>query len=358
MRVLVLGGTSFVGPPAVRRLVEAGHDVTVFHRGVTEAGLPEAVRHLHGDRAQLSDHGEQFRALLPDIVIDMCAYSERDAQATMAAFLGTAQRVIVLSSQDVYRAYGRLHRSEPGAPEPVPYAEYAPLRERLYPYRGAGREADDYEKILVERVVMASPDLPGTVLRLPMVYGERDPQRRLFLELRRMDDGRPAIVVEQTFARWRWTRGYVENVAHAIALAVDDPRSINRIYNVGEADALDYASWLRELGRAAHWPGEVVEVPDGRLPPHLRPPDADYRQHLVADTSRIRLELGYVEPVPRDEALRRTVAWERATRPPPNPRTLDYAAEDAVLAELRGPAPEPLAAQPPSSSPPPPFLRP
>jgi len=349
MRVLVIGGTQFIGPPTVRLLVEAGHDVTIFHRGRTETDLPLPVRHVHGDREHLAQYGEQFRSLLPDIIVDMCAYTERDAQATAATFLGTAQRLIALSSQDVYRAYGRLHRSEPGEPELVPFAEHAAMRERLYPYRGKGMDLEDYEKILVERVVMGSQDLPGTVLRLPMVYGERDPQRRLAIELRRMDDARPAIVLEETFAGWRWTRAYVENVAAAIVLAVNDARAIGRIYNVGETDALSYADWLREVGRAAGWQGEVVIVPDGRLPASLRPPDGDYRQDLVAETSRIRWELSYVEPVPREEGLRRAIAWERDARASTAPRQLDYAAEDALLAELRGPAPLPVA--PPSQPP-------
>jgi nucleoside-diphosphate-sugar epimerase len=356
VRVLVVGGTRFIGPPVVRRLVEAGHEVTVFHRGLTEAELPATVRHVHGNRTALTDYAEHFRALLPDIVVDMAAYSEREAQATMATFMGTAQRVVVISSQDVYRAYGRLHQTEPGAPEPVPYGEMAPQRERLFPYRGTGRDLDDYEKILVERVVMASPDLPGTVLRLPMVYGEGDDQRRLAIELRRMDDGRPAIVLEETFARWRWTRAYVENVAAAIVLAVGDARAINRIYNVGEADALSYAGWLREVARAAGWPGEVIVVPDGRLPAQLQPPAGNYRQDLVADTSRIRWELGYVEPVSRDDALRRTVAWERVARATSTPRPLDYAAEDALLAEMRGTAPIPAVVS--RTPPPPPFFGP
>ena len=354
MRVLIIGGTHFIGPPVIRRLAEAGHDVTVFHRGLVEGGLPPSVRHIHGDRASLSAFSEQFRVLLPDVVVDMCAYTETDAQATMATFLGTAQRVVVVSSQDVYRAHGRFHRSEPGPTEPVPYPEYAPLRERFYPYRGRGMDLENYEKILVERAVMGSPGLPGTVLRLPMVYGERDEQRRLAIELRRMDDGRPAIVLEQTFAAWRWTRTYAENAAAAIALAVDDARAINRIYNVGEAGALAYADWVREVGRAAGWPGEVIVVPDGRLPAQLRPPDGDYHQDLVADTSRIRWELGYVEPVGRDVALLHSVAWERAARVSSNPRPVDYASEDALLAALRGPAPMPAVAEPPG----PPLLPP
>lgn len=337
MRILVIGGTRFIGPPVVRRLSDMGHEVTVFHRGQVEADLPPAVTHLHGDRQRLADFAEEFRRLAPDVVLDMAPFTEQDAQAVMATFRIIARRVVALSSQDVYRAYGRFHRTEPGPPEPVPLSEYAPLREKLYPYRGTGRGLDDYDKMLVERAVTGSPILPGTVLRLPMVYGERDSQRRLFFELKRMDDGRSAILLEESFARWRWTRGYVENVAAAIALAVADERAAGRIYNVGEPEALTYGDWVRAIGGMAGWTGEVVVVPNGRLPARLRPPDGNYDQHLVAETSRIRMGLGYQEPVPRDEALRRTVEWERAHRPEGGAALFDYAAEDAVLAELGRP---------------------
>ena len=56
-------------------------------------------------------------------------------------------------------------------------------------------------------------DLPATVLRLPAVYGPGDTQHRLRAYLRQMDDGRPSIPLPDGQADWRWTRGYVENVA-------------------------------------------------------------------------------------------------------------------------------------------------
>ena len=54
---------------------------------------------------------------------------------------------------------------------------------------------------------------------------------------------------------------------------------------------------------------------------------------MIADSSRLRSELGFVEPVDRDEAIRRTIAWERAT-PATGPllHAFDYVAEDAALA--------------------------
>ncbi len=237
MRVIIIGGTRFIGPPVVRQLTEAGHEVTVFHRGQTEPELPGRIKHIHGDRLQLAEHQEELKQLQPDVVLDMAAFTQQDALATANAFRGIARRLVVISSQDVYRAYGRFHQSEPGALEPVPLAESAPLREELYPYRGEGRGLDSYDKILVERAAQNSTILPATILRLPMVYGEGDYQHRLLLELKRIDDRRAAILIDQRIAGWRWTRAYVENVAAAIVLAVTDERAANRTYNVGDTEA-------------------------------------------------------------------------------------------------------------------------
>lgn len=351
MRVLILGGTAFVGPHVVRRLCAAGHTVAVCHRGRTEGDLPAAVRDIRCEASSLADRGcfaglaATFAEFAPEVVLDMVPVTEASARAAVATFRGLARRLVAISSQDVYRAYGILLGQEPAETPivPVPMSEDAPLRSRLYPYRAdpprpaddPQRWMDDYDKIAVERVVMGAPDLPGTVLRFPMVYGPRDRQHRLHEHLRRMQDRRPAIVLAAGLADWRWTRGYVENVAAATFLAVTDDRAAGRIYNVGERDALAMAQWVAAIGAAAGWAGEIVRAPLDALPASLRP-TMNTAQDLVADTGRIRAELGYAEPVGRDEALLRTVAWERDNPPagaaggPP-----DYADEDRVLAERR-----------------------
>lgn len=343
MRILMIGGTRFIGPSVVQLLVEKGHQVVLFHRRPPQIELPPDVQHILGDRREhLADYAETFRQFEPDVVVDLIPITERDAQMVMGTFKGMTYRVVAISSQDVYRAYGRVNGTEPGAPDPTPLTEDSPLREHLFPYRGdtprspddPNRLLDDYDKILVERVIMSDPDLPGTVLRLPMIYGPHDYQHRIYPYLRRMDDGRPAIVVSDQMARWRWTRDYVENTAAAIALAITSDQAAGRIYNVGEMPALTLAEWIERIGQAAGWDGNVVVAPDYQLPEDMRA-QAGFDQDLVADSTRIRDELGYEQPVPLDEALRATVAWERANPPshadPPQP---DYHTEDVILARL------------------------
>jgi nucleoside-diphosphate-sugar epimerase len=346
MRVLVLGGTQFIGPYVVRRLVSEGHAVTLFHRGRTERPDVADVPHLHGARAELARHADAFRALAPDVVLDMYALGEADARQVVEVFRGLAGRLVTLTSADVYRAYGVLLGQEHGPPDPTPLAEDAPLRTRLYPYRGEqpraadapDRHLDDYDKVLVERVVQAEPSLPATVLRLGMIYGPGDGQRRLFPYLKRMDDGRPAIALEAAQARWRAPRAYVANAADAIALAVTRPAAAGRTYNVAEPEALAEADWVRAIAAATGWPGRVVVLPEGVS---VGPPSSyNLAQDLALDTTRLRRELGYAERVARGAALRATVAWERANPPPRvDPAQFDYAAEDALL-QRYGPSSE------------------
>jgi nucleoside-diphosphate-sugar epimerase len=172
-----------------------------------------------------------------------------------------------------------------------------------------------------------------TILRLPAVHGPGDRLHRLYPYLKRMDDGRPAIVLDQALAGLRWLRGYVEDVAHALVLAVSDPPAAGQTHNVAYPVTYTETEWVREIGRVVGWQGEIVALPAAQLPEGLRRDRFDYRQDFVVDSSRIRAELGYAEQIEFDETLRRTVAWERANPPDElKPEDYDYQAEDAALA--------------------------
>ena len=343
MKVLIVGGTGFIGPKVLGELCDRGHDVALFHRGQTAREPPKTVSEILGDRDELSGFKRRFADFNPDVVPHMIAFMKQHAEVAAKTFAGIARRMVMISSQDVYRAYGRIIEVEPGEPDAVPLTEDAPLRERLYPYRAdtpredndPNRWMDDYEKILIEEVTMSHADLQGTVLRLPMVYGPRDRQHRLFEFLKRMDDGRSAILLERYVADWRWTRAYVGNVAHAIVLAVENDHAAGKNYNIGDEPNLSMAEWVTEIGKAAGWDGDVLAVAKEHLPEHLNQ-EMNTSQDLVVDTSRIRDELGYTEIVPMDEALKRTIEWERENPPAEiDKKQFDYEAEDAVLRKLR-----------------------
>ena len=309
MRILVLGGTSLTGPFVVRRLAGMGHQITVLHRGQHESALPESVRRLLGDWTRPP---REAIDPAPDIVVNMWAVTEAHAARFLELFR-KAGRAIVISSGDVYRAYGCFKRAESGEPGAIPISEDAPLRESRYPYRELKAapfdDTYDYDKVLVESALRAQPDLPVTILRYPAVYGPND-YHRFGPWLRQMDESLE-LRIGQDHAAWRWTHGFAEDVAEAVVLAVTDGRAAGRTYNVGEPDTPTWAERLEELGRIGGWQGRVVPVPPEELPENQRMP-YDLRHHIAVDTSRIRAELGYREVVPRDEGIARTIAWERA----------------------------------------------
>jgi len=111
-----------------------GHEVSIFHRGSTAADLPNGVRHLLGDRSHLTQMKSEFERLSPQVVIDMFPYTEVDAIALMNVFQNIAERVVAISSMDVYRAYSVI-LGQAADLVPVPLTDDSPLRQQFYPYR-------------------------------------------------------------------------------------------------------------------------------------------------------------------------------------------------------------------------------
>ena len=315
MKILVIGGTSFTGPHVVRMLTEHGHAATVFHRGGTagrhSAELPAGVEEIFGDARELAKHAERIRGF--DAVLHMVAMTRSDAAAAVEVLAGHTGHVVVASSQDVYAAFGALLRKEERTPSSLPISEGSPLRTSRY-IRGA---AGGYEKIEVEEeFLVAAERLPVTIVRLPAVYGPNDAQHRFYPFLKRMEEKRPAVLLDPAHGNFKWSHGYVENVAHALALAVvSEGLAGARIYNVGEGPqgrTPTVAERLHELARAAKYRGQILIVPRDECPKHLLHDEVDFRQDVIINDAAIRRELGYTEIVPGEEGFKRTAEWERA----------------------------------------------
>src|SRR5215471_3998885 len=136
MKILIIGGTGFMGPSTAALLRQAGHSVTVFHRGktnpphgteqnVTEQIITEQIitQQIIGDRQRLGEYRGAFARGQFDVVIDFILSSERQARLLMETFRGITRRVVALSSMDVYRAWGVFYGLEPGDLQAMPVDE-------------------------------------------------------------------------------------------------------------------------------------------------------------------------------------------------------------------------------------------
>jgi len=322
MNVVVLGGTRFIGRAAVEELAAAGHELLICHRGQLEPeGMPP-VQHLHTDRADLGAHRAQLAAFKPDAALDCRAFGRADAEAAIDA-VPTGIRLVVVSSIDVYRAFGALNNDR--ETDPVPLDEDSPVRPDRYPYQGKMPGMDDYDKLDVEDVYLAHG---GTSVRLPMVYGERDYQRREEFILRRVRAGRARIPFGA--GTWLACRGYVRDVARGIRLAMESNRVAGQVFNLCEDRTYSIRMWAGFILEAAGSDAQLVRVADELLPEDLKS-SGTVTQHIAVSAHKARTLLGWTTSDPV-ETLRTTVRWHLDN--PPEKQDLDFSADDKALASV------------------------
>jgi nucleoside-diphosphate-sugar epimerase len=328
MKVLVLGGTRFIGRRVVADLVARGDEVLVAHRGDTEpAGLPPA-RHLHVDRPAFATVADEIARFAPDAVIDCYAMSRSDVDSVLPYLPDT--QLVLLSSMDVYQAFAYVVGDQ-GEGEPVPVPETGPLRADRYLYRGRGARPDDYEKLDVEPSYV---ERGGTVLRLAMIYGEHDHQRREEFILRRLRAGRRRIPIGA--GTWLWTRAYVGDVSAAVLACLGNPAVRGETLNIGEPAVRSIRGWAADIiataGRIAgadFGSAELVTVRDVVLAEDLWLTKS-IDQHVLVDCGKaVRLLDWRPDPV---AGLERSVAWH-LEHPPPD-ASADFSADDAALATV------------------------
>ena len=316
MNILILGGTHLMGPWAVRLLLAKGHDITLFNRGKTLSDLPEykSIRYIFGDRRQLSHYKKKLQEISPDIVIDMLAMCQTDAEELIDVFeKSTAKRLIVISTLEVYKAHEIFFQSSKAnlSYELLPLSEYSSLlRKKEFYCRHLAKSKNDinyvYDKKIVETVIQTAK-INTTLLRMPFVYGPPDTSRILpYLE--NMLNHSPEIFIDKLKAKWCSTRGFAQNMAQAIVCAAEDQRTGKFIYNIGELQAFTEKQWIQKIAKIMNWQGNIIEKEKSALPLHLQEP-FDWKQSIILETQLIRQELNYQEIISPEEGLKNTIHW-------------------------------------------------
>lgn len=132
LRILILGGTGFVGPHLVHELVTRGHQLSILTRGRREPSLHEAdfadVEHLLGDRSQ-PDGLNALKRKTWDVVIETSGYRHPWTRAAVAALKGSAGRYLYVSSTGVFWPYRTVDIAEDG---PIPLRDDPPQEQPSY----------------------------------------------------------------------------------------------------------------------------------------------------------------------------------------------------------------------------------
>jgi len=337
MRALVVGGAGSTGTPIVEGLLRRNYAVTVLHRGLHEADLPAEIEHIHADPHWKESVAEALEGRSYDVVVAVYGRLRHFAELLRGR---TGRLISVGGALAVYKGWMRITDSNPWdsmEESPVPVSEDHPLA------RAPGVDRFSQQVRESEDLVMKyhrEGHYVATHFRYPSVYGPRHLAAPEWAIMRRALDGRREVIAPGG-GMVIVSRGFADNLAHAVMLALDNPRaSGGQIYNICDEGMMYGREWVQVLSDILNHEFELIEMPFDMLPKGFRaaPPLLLFRYHRVMDISKIKLQLGYRDQVPVKKALETTVQWY-LERPPERKGELeqnlgdpfDYEYEDRLI---------------------------
>jgi 2'-hydroxyisoflavone reductase len=310
LKLLVLGGTGFLGPWIVDEAQKRGHTLTLFNRGKTNPGLFPNIEQLHGDRDPKK--GEGIKALADrkwDVVFDDCGYYPRMVKASAELLAPNIAHYIYISSISAYLHNDIENMDESGQVATMP----DPTLESMgkdYQYYGA-------LKALCEAAAEAA--LPGKVanIRPGYIVGPGDPSDRFTYWPARFDKGGDVLVpgnrtdpVQVIDAR--------DLAAWLVALA---EQRTNGVFNACGPDKK--LEWGRVIDACIanasnkptpHWatPEQLRKFEVGELPIWAPYEGESKGSHMVSNAKAVKAGLRFrpIEAIVKD-----TLAWFK-TQPP------------------------------------------
>jgi nucleoside-diphosphate-sugar epimerase len=247
MRVLVIGGTLFIGRALVESLVKAGHEVSILHRK-PKHDFSRRVENLMADRNDAVSVREALDGRRFEVVYDNAYDWERgttaaQVEATVRAVGDRLQRYIFMSSVAAYGDGLNHKESDPLAPD---------------------YHADSYvsNKATTERLLFrmhAQTGLPLVTFRPPFIYGPNNPYYREQFFWDRLRAGRPIVIPGDGHRLMQFA--YVNDVVEALVRAMYEPRAIGEAFNMGDSKPLTQVELVERLAKAANTEATLARVP-------------------------------------------------------------------------------------------------
>lgn len=271
MRILIMGGTRFIGVYLTRLLVEQGHEVVLFNRGNKPAPI-EGMAQIHGDRTNPTDlkaalAGESF-----DAIFDNNGRELSDTQPLVQLFQDRVQHFVYMSSAGVYLKSDQL-----------PHVEGDPVDPKSR-HRGK-HETEAY---------LAAQSVPFTSIRPTYIYG---PQNYNDLEawfFDRIVHDRPIPIPGNGLHLTQF--GHVKDLAQAMTRVLGNAQAVGQIYNVSGDRCVTFDGLARACAIAAGKSADDLQIV------HYNPKQFDFGkrkpfplrvQHFFAAIAKAQTELNW-----------------------------------------------------------------
>src|SRR5215469_2706669 len=248
MKVLVIGGTLFIGRPLVEELVKAGHDVAILHRKPKHE-FGRRVENIVADRndpASVKEalSGRRFEAVYDNVYDWERGTTAAQVEATVhACGGGRLTRYIFMSSVAAYGDGLNHKESDPLAPDyhANPYIRHKASTERLL-FR-----------------MHSQKGLQVVTFRPPFIYGAGNPFYREQFFWDRLRAGRPIIIPGDGHRLMQFV--YVNDLVNALVRALVEPRAIGEAFNIADPKALTQAEFVEKMAKAAGAEANLARVP-------------------------------------------------------------------------------------------------
>lgn len=315
MNILIIGGTRNIGYFLAKKILDAGHRLTILNRGVSEDTLPDSVARLRVDRTDVQQMRRALAGRHFDMVVDTVMFKGAEAETIVEILNGNVGHYVFISTGQVY-----LVRE--GVQNPIKESDY---EGSLLP--APEPNTYDYEEWLygtdkraVEDVLAAahqSHGFPYTSLRLPMVNSERDKFKRLYAYVLRFKDGGPVLIPDKPDLPLRHI--YAGDVVNAIMRLLETGKGKGMALNISQDETLSIQQFLSLLGDIMDKHPEIIEVGRQVLEENGFLPDCSpfsEKWMSVLDNSLSKAEIG-MEYTPVRTYLEKIVQYYEQHPPTP-----------------------------------------
>lgn len=333
MKILVIGGTQFIGRHVVEKLIQDGHSITLLNRGKTAPHLFSNLQHIKLDRESEEIQNNKEIQQDWDAVIDLCAFYPKDVERILKVLKGRADRYVLFSTLSAYKA-SSIDGATPIIDEDSPLHACSVQEAVDTSMMTYGQRKAECERVAMKQY---SDGVPVVILRPAVVYGAFDHTDRMAYWLWRASKNKPFVLPDDGLTITR--RTYAPDLASACVSAVQTKDALGKAYNIAETDPLSFRDTVYWAGvHLGTKPLEyAVSISGERLvkagvKPWMDLPMWLPQTNLLLDTFRSRKDLQFVS-TPAAQALGEAAdAFLKEGREPKTGLTLS--AEARILEKL------------------------